>query len=54
MDVIRGGILGDNSGQGSIEYLLICIGALVISGIFFYSIRDTVRAHTISISGHYS
>ena len=54
MEVIRKGILGDDSGQGSIEYLLISIGALVIAGIFFYAIRDTVRAHTLSISNHYS
>ena len=54
MEVIRKGILGDNSGQGSIEYLLISIGALVIAGIFFYEIRDTIQAHTISISNHYS
>ena len=54
MDFFRQGILGDDSGQGSIEYLLICVGALVISGIFFYAVRDTVRAHTISISNHYS
>ncbi len=54
MEVIRKGILGDDSGQGSIEYLLISIGALVIAGIFFYAIRDTVQAHTLSISNHYS
>ena len=54
MEVIRKGILGDDSGQGSIEYLLISIGALVIAGIFFYAIRDTIQAHTISISNHYS
>ena len=54
MEVIRKGILGDDSGQGSIEYLLISIGALVISGIFFYAIRDTIQAHTLSISNHYS
>ncbi len=54
MDFFRQGILGDVSGQGSIEYLLICVGALVISGIFFYAVRDTVRAHTLSISNHYS
>ena len=54
MEVIRKGILGDDSGQGSIEYLLISIGALVIAGIFFYAMRDTVRAHTLSISNHYS
>ena len=54
MEEIRKGILGYDSGQGSIEYLLISIGALVIAGIFFYAIRDTVRAHTLSISNHYS
>ena len=54
MEVIRKGILSDNSGQGSIEYLLISIGALVIAGIFFYAIRDTVQEHTLSISNHYS
>ena len=54
MEVIRKGILGDDSGQGSIEYLLICVGALVIAGIFFYAIRDTIQPHTISISNHYS
>ena len=54
MEVIRKGILGDKSGQGSIEYLLICIGALVISGIFFYAVRDTIQAHTSAISNHYS
>ena len=54
MEVIHKGILGDDSGQGSIEYLLISIGALVIAGIFFYAIRDTVKAHTLSISNHYS
>ncbi len=54
MEVIRQGILGDDSGQGSIEYLLISIGALVLAGIFFYAIRDTVQAHTVSISNHYS
>ena len=54
MEVIRKGILWDDSGQGSIEYLLISIGALVIAGIFFYAIRDTVQAHTLSISNHYS
>ena len=54
MEVIRKGILSDNSGQGSVEYLLISIGALVIAGIFFYAIRDTVQAHTLSISNHYS
>ena len=54
MEVIRKGILGDNSGQGSIEYLLISIGALVIAGFFFYAIRDTVQEHAISISNHYS
>ena len=53
MEVIRKGILGDDSGQGSIEYLLISIGALVIAGIFFYVIRDTVQEHTLSISSHY-
>ena len=54
MEVLRQGILGDDSGQGSIEYLLISIGALVIAGIFFYAIRDTIQAHTISISNHYN
>ena len=54
MEVIRKGILGDDSGQGSIEYLLISIGALVIAGIFFYAIRNTIQAHTLSISNHYS
>ena len=54
MEVIRKGILGDDSGQGSIEYLLISIGALVIAGIFFYAIRDTIQEHTLSISNHYS
>ena len=54
MEVIRKGILGDDSGQGSIEYLLISVGALVIAGIFFYAIRDTVQAHTLSIPNHYS
>ena len=54
MEVIRKGILGDDSGQGSIEYLLISIGALVIAGIFFYAIRDTIQAHTLSISNNYS
>ena len=54
MEVIRKGILGDDSGQGSIEYLLISIGALIIAGIFFYAIRDSVQAHTLSISNHYS
>ena len=54
MEVVRKGILGDDSGQGSIEYLLISIGALVIAGIFFYAIRDTIQAHTLSISNHYS
>ena len=53
MGVFRKGILGSNSGQGSIEYLLICVGALVISGIFFYAVRDTIRVHTLSISNHY-
>ncbi len=53
MEVIRKGILGENSGQGSIEYLLISIGALVIAGIFFYAIRDTIQVHTTSISNHY-
>ena len=53
MEVIRKGILGDDSGQGSIEYLLISIGALVIAGIFFYAIRDTIQAHTLSISNNY-
>ena len=52
MFFFRKGILGDNSGQGSIEYLLISIGALVIAGIFFYAIRDTVQEHTKSISNH--
>ena len=54
MEVICKGILGDDSGQGSIEYLLISIGALVIAGVFFYAIRDTIQAHTLSISNHYS
>ena len=54
MEVIRQGILGDDSGQGSIEYLLISIGALVIAGIFFYAIRNTVQAHTVSITNNYS
>ena len=54
MEVIRQGILGDDSGQGSIEYMLISIGALVIAGIFFFAIRDTVQAHTISIANHYT
>jgi hypothetical protein len=54
MNIIREGILGENSGQGSIEYLLICIGTLIISGIFLYAVRDTVRSHTISISNYYS
>ncbi|MBQ6520787.1 MAG: hypothetical protein IJI14_18940 [Anaerolineaceae bacterium] len=53
MEVIRKGMLGDDSGQGSIEYLLISIGALVIGGIFFYAIRDTIQAHTMSITNHY-
>ena len=54
MEVIRKGILSDNSGQGSVEYLLISVGALVIAGLFFYAIRDTIQAHTISIANHYS
>ncbi len=54
MEVIRKGMLGDDSVQGSIEYLLISIGALVIAGIFFYAICDTVQEHTLSISSHYS
>ena len=54
MEVLRQAILGDDSGQGAIEYLLICVGALVIAGIFFYAVRDTVQAHTNSISSHYS
>jgi uncharacterized protein (UPF0333 family) len=54
MEVISQGILGDNSGQGSIEYLLISIGALVIAGIFFFAIRDSIQAHTKSISNHYN
>ena len=43
------GILFDNSGQGSIEYLLICIGSLIVSGIFLNAIRNTVSAHNDSI-----
>ena len=54
MEVVRKGILGDDSGQGSIEYLLISIVALVIAGIFFYAIRDTVQTHTVSIANNYS
>ena len=54
MEVIRKGILSDNSGQGSVEYLLISVGALVIAGIFFYAVWDIIRAHTISISNNYS
>lgn len=54
MEEIRKGILGDDSGQGSIEYLRISVGALFIAGIFFYAIRDTIKTHTISITNHYS
>ena len=54
MEEIRKGILGDDSGQGSIEYLLISVGALFSAGIFFYAIRDTIKTHTISITNHYS
>ncbi|MBQ6520189.1 MAG: hypothetical protein IJI14_15855 [Anaerolineaceae bacterium] len=51
--MIKRSILSDDSGQGSIEYLLISIAALVISGIFILSIRDGVLGHSTSIENLY-
>ncbi|MBQ6517594.1 MAG: class III signal peptide-containing protein [Anaerolineaceae bacterium] len=48
------GILSDNSGQGSIEYLLICIGALVVSGIFLSSMKGSISGHNDSIVSIYT
>ncbi len=50
----KNGILSDNSGQGSIEYLLICVGALVVSGIFLNIVKDSVSGHNTAITNIYT
>lgn len=49
VNMSKKGILFDNSGQGSIEYLLICIGSLIVSGIFLNIIRNSISGHNDSI-----
>ena len=52
--MLKNGILSDNSGQGSIEYLLICVGALVVSGIFLNIVKNSVAGHNTAITNIYT
>ena len=43
--IYRDGILGDQDGQGSIEYMILAVAAVVLGFLIFTLIKNVVQGH---------
>ena len=43
--IYRDGILGDQDGQGSIEYMILAVAAVVLGFLVFTLIKNVVQGH---------
>ncbi len=44
-NILKNGILGDQDGQGSIEYMILAVAAVVLGFLVFTLIKNVVQGH---------